>query len=85
MLDGRPISSYKEVMAEWTPEQMRAQWLLAGRLTGTLSVVQMLIFAVLLIRTSVQYASVNFWLLVLGFSISGVVAAVCLSRSRTSR
>jgi TctA family transporter len=70
-------------MAEWTPEQMRAQWLLAGRLTGTLSVVQMLIFAVLLVRTSLQYASVNFWLLILGFSISGVVASVCLSRTRT--
>lgn len=70
-------------MAEWTPEQMRAQWLLAGRLTGTLSVVQMLIFAVLLLRTSLQYASVNFWLLILGFSISGVVASVCLSRTRT--
>jgi hypothetical protein len=68
---------------EWTREQMRAQWLLAGRLTGALSFVQMAIFAVLLIRTgSVTTASLNFWLLVLGFSISGVVAAVCLSRSR---
>jgi hypothetical protein len=69
-------------MAEWTQEQMRAQWLLAGRLTGGLSIVQMLIFAVLLIRTSLAYATVNFWLLILGFSISGVVAAVCLGRSR---
>jgi TctA family transporter len=71
-------------MAEWTPEQVRAQWLMAGRLTGTLSIVQMVIFAVLLARTSVEFASVNFWLLILGFSISGVVATVCLSRSRTS-
>lgn len=65
---------------------MRAQWLLAGRLTGGLSVVQMVIFGVLMIRTgSLQAASLDFWLLVLGFSISGVVATVCLSRSRTSR
>jgi TctA family transporter len=71
-------------MAEWTAKQMQAQWLLAGRLTGTLSVVQMIIFAVLLARTSLAYASINFWLLILGFSISGVTAAVCLSRSRTS-
>jgi TctA family transporter len=83
VLDGRPIFSYNSGMAEWTPEQMRAQWLLAGRLTGTLSVVQMVIFAILLVRTSLAFASVNFWLLILGFSISGVVAAVCLSRSRT--
>jgi len=71
-------------MAEWTPEQIRSQWLLAGRLTGTLSVVQMVIFAVLLAQTSVVYASMNFWLLILGFSISGVVAAVCLSRTHTT-
>jgi hypothetical protein len=44
----------------------------------------MAIFAILLLRTSVTYASVNFWLLILGFSISGVVAAVCLSRSHTT-
>ena len=71
-------------MAEWTPEQIRSQWLLAGRLTGTLSVVQMVIFSVLLAQTSVVYASMNFWLLILGFSISGVVAAVCLSRTHTT-
>jgi hypothetical protein len=83
LLDAGPVFSYESAMAEWTQEQMRAQWLLAGRLTGGLSVVQMIIFAVLLVRTSLQYASVNFWLLILGFSISGVAAAVCLSRSRT--
>jgi hypothetical protein len=83
VLDAGRFFGYKSGMAEWTQEQMRAQWLLAGRLTGGLSIVQMLIFAVLLVRTSLQYASVNFWLLILGFSISGVVAAVCLSRSRT--
>ena len=82
-LDGSPLLGYNPVMAEWTQEQVKSQWLLAGRLTGGLSIVQMLIFAVLLIRTSIEYASVNFWLLILGFSISGVVAAVCLSRSRT--
>ena len=71
-------------MAEWTEKQMRAQWLMAGRLTGTLSVLQMIIFAIVLARTSLTYASGNFWLLVLGFSISGVTAAVCLSRSRPS-
>ncbi len=71
-------------MAEWTPEQIKSQWLLAGRLTGTLSFVQMAIFAALLVQTSVVYASLNFWLLIIGFSISGVVAAVCLSRSRTT-
>ena len=72
-------------MSEWTPEQMRAQWLLAGRLTGALSLVQMIIFGALMIRLdSFALASLDFWLLVLGFSISGVVATVCLSRSRTS-
>ena len=71
-------------MAEWTEKQMRAQWLLAGRLTGGLSLVQMLIFAILLARTSVAYVSINFWLLILGFAVSGVAATVCLSRSRTS-
>jgi membrane protein implicated in regulation of membrane protease activity len=72
-------------MTEWTPEQMRAQWLLAGRITGGLSLVQMVIFAILLARTSMVFVSVNFWLLILGFSISGVVAVVCLSRSRGTR
>ena len=79
----QPVLSYKSDMAEWTQEQVKSQWRLAGRLTGGLSVVQMIIFAVLIVRTSLEYASVNFWLLILGFSISGVVAAVCLSRSRT--
>jgi hypothetical protein len=69
-------------MPEWTAKQMRAQWLLAGRLTGGLSVAQMIIFAIVLARTSIAYASVNFWLLVIGFSISGVTAVVCLNRSR---
>jgi hypothetical protein len=49
-------------MAEWTEKQMRAQWLMAGRLTGTLSVLQMIIFAIVLVRTSLNYASANFWL-----------------------
>jgi hypothetical protein len=72
-------------MTERGSDQLRAQWLLAGRLTGALSVVQMLIFTLLMVRLdSVALAAVDFWLLVLGFSISGVVAAVCLSRVRIS-
>ncbi len=67
---------------ERTPDQVRSQWLLAGRLTGFLSIVQMLIFTLLMVRVrSVELASVNFWLLILGFSISGVCATVCLSRT----
>jgi membrane protein implicated in regulation of membrane protease activity len=70
-------------MTARTAEQMRAQWLLAGRLTGLLSIGQMLIFTMLMIRLhSVTLASVDFWLLILGFAISGVCATVCLSRSQ---
>jgi hypothetical protein len=69
-------------MAGWTAKQMRAQWLMAGRLTGALSVAQMVIFAIVLVRTSIVFASMNFWLLVIGFSTSGVAAVVCLTRSR---
>ncbi len=70
-------------MTERSADQLRSEWLLAGRLTGALSVVQMLIFTLLMVRLhSVALAAANFWLLVLGFSVSGVVAAVCLSRVR---
>jgi membrane protein implicated in regulation of membrane protease activity len=70
-------------MAESSPDQIRAQWLLAGRLNGALCLVQMLIFAiVMIVYGSVVYVSNNFWALILGFSINGVVAVVCLARAR---
>jgi hypothetical protein len=72
-------------MAGQTSDQVRSQWLLAGRLNGALSVVQMLVFAVILLRSSVVYASENFWGLILGFAITGVVATVCMSRVAASR
>jgi hypothetical protein len=73
----------EEPMAEFSTDQIRAQWLLAGRLNGALCLLQMALFAiVMLMYGSVVYVSNNFWALILGFSINGVVAVVCLSRAR---
>jgi len=68
-------------MPEPTSRQVTSQWRLAGWLCAALTLVQMFIFCVLMIQTSLVFASMNYWILILGFSITGVTAAVCTSRA----
>jgi hypothetical protein len=68
-------------MSKIPVDKVIARWRLAGGLAGLLSVLQMAIFIALLFKISPIDASINYWLLVLGFCITGVVAAVCMSRT----
>jgi membrane protein implicated in regulation of membrane protease activity len=68
-------------MPELSSSKVTAQWRLAGRLCAALTLVQMLFFVVIIVRTSLTDASMNNWLLIIGFAVTGVAAAVCTSRA----
>jgi membrane protein implicated in regulation of membrane protease activity len=68
-------------MPEVSPSKVTAQWRLAGQLCAALTVAQMILFIVVMLRSSLVDASMNYWLLIIGFAVTGVAAAVCSSRA----
>ena len=68
-------------MSDSSIHKATSQWRLAAWLCAALTLAQMTLFCVIIIRTSFISASQSDWALILGFSITGVTAAVCTSRT----
>jgi membrane protein YdbS with pleckstrin-like domain len=71
----------KEAMAELSARKATSLWRLAAWLCAALTLAQVFIFCVIMARSSIIDASMNYWSLIIGFSITGVTAAVCTSRT----
>jgi hypothetical protein len=71
-------------MAYRTPQQIKKQWRLAGRLCVILTLIQLIVFAIHVVNSSLVAATIIYWMLILGFCITGVVAVVCLTRANGS-
>jgi len=68
-------------MAELPARKATPLWRLAAWLCAALTLAQAFIFCVILAHSSLVDASTNYWALIIGFSITGVTAAVCTSRT----